>query len=197
MFRVCHAFLSVHCSIAVTCWDRVNLLALLYVMFSYVFVTFPYGFLGQVWYLIVSTFDLCLLTCFGLTCWEMVNLLALLFVMFSCVFVTFLCSVLVQVWCLILSINYLCLLTYFVKCKKAPIFLACLTVCSKGKMNFVLFKLFVMLCNPYVSEVLGFVYQRCIGRRSSYSLSYVCTSIRPESNEALVGGYVFLILIRS
>ena len=42
MFRVCHAFLSVHCSLVVTCWERADLLALLYVMFYY-FVTFPCG----------------------------------------------------------------------------------------------------------------------------------------------------------
>ena len=53
MFRVCHAFLSVHCRLVVTCWERVNLLALLYVMLSCYFVTFPCGVLGQVWYLIV------------------------------------------------------------------------------------------------------------------------------------------------
>ena len=43
-----------------------NLLALLFVMFVMFacgFVTFPYGFSGQVWYLIVSIPDLCLLTC--------------------------------------------------------------------------------------------------------------------------------------
>ena len=33
MFRVCHAFLFVHCSLVVTCWERTDLLALLYVMF--------------------------------------------------------------------------------------------------------------------------------------------------------------------
>ena len=64
MFRVCHAFLSVHCSLVITCWERANLLALLYVMFSCVIVTFPCGVLGQVWYLIVSIPDLCLLTYF-------------------------------------------------------------------------------------------------------------------------------------
>ena len=32
---------------------------LLFVMFNYVFVTFPCGILGQVWYLIVSIPDLC------------------------------------------------------------------------------------------------------------------------------------------
>ena len=40
-----------------------DLLALLYVMFS--FVTFPYGVLGQKWYLIVLIPDLCLLSYFG------------------------------------------------------------------------------------------------------------------------------------
>ena len=42
--------LSVHCSLVVTCWKRANLLALLNVMFSSVFATFPCGVLGQVWY---------------------------------------------------------------------------------------------------------------------------------------------------
>ena len=62
MFRVCHAFFSVQCSIVVTCMERAILLALLYVMFSCVFVTFLRGVLGQVWYLIVSIPDRCLLT---------------------------------------------------------------------------------------------------------------------------------------
>ena len=42
------------CSLVVTCWERVDFLALMYVMLSFVFVTFPYGILGQVGYLIVS-----------------------------------------------------------------------------------------------------------------------------------------------
>ena len=29
----CHAFLSVHCSLVVTCWERANFLPLLNVMF--------------------------------------------------------------------------------------------------------------------------------------------------------------------
>ena len=58
MFRVCHTFLSVHCSHVVTYWERANHLALLCV----IFVTFMYGVLGQVWYLTVSIPDLCLLT---------------------------------------------------------------------------------------------------------------------------------------
>ena len=42
---VCHNVLSVPCN-----WERADLLALLYVMFSYSFVTFPYGVLGQEFY---------------------------------------------------------------------------------------------------------------------------------------------------
>ena len=42
--------LSVPCSLVVTCWEKADLLALLYVMFSCVFVTFPYGVLDWVWY---------------------------------------------------------------------------------------------------------------------------------------------------
>ena len=64
--------MSVHCSLLVTCWERANLLALLYVMFSCVFVTFPCGVLGQVWYLIVLIPDLCLLPYFytlGVNSW--------------------------------------------------------------------------------------------------------------------------------
>ena len=36
---VCNTVLSVPCSLVVTCWVRADLLALLYVMFSCVFVT--------------------------------------------------------------------------------------------------------------------------------------------------------------
>ena len=54
--------MSVSYSLAVTCWERSDLLALLYVMFSCVFATFPYSGLGQVWYLIVSIPGLCLLS---------------------------------------------------------------------------------------------------------------------------------------
>ena len=50
---VCHTVLSVPCILEVTCCERADLLALLYVMFSCVFVTFPYDVSGQVWYLIV------------------------------------------------------------------------------------------------------------------------------------------------
>ena len=43
-------------------------LDLLYVMCSCAFATFPYGDLGQVWYLIVQISDLCLLLTFIDTC---------------------------------------------------------------------------------------------------------------------------------
>ena len=57
-------FLSVRCSLVFTCWEKADLLALLCVMFYCDFVTFPCGVLGQVWYLIVSTPDICLLSYF-------------------------------------------------------------------------------------------------------------------------------------
>ena len=62
--------LSVHCSLLVTCWERADILSLLYVMFGFglwlgftlthcVFVSFTYGvLLGQEGYLIVSIPDL-------------------------------------------------------------------------------------------------------------------------------------------
>ena len=53
--------LSVPCSLVITEWERADLLALLCVMFSCVFVTFPYGVPSQVWYWIVLIPDLCLI----------------------------------------------------------------------------------------------------------------------------------------
>ena len=41
---VYHTVLSVTCSLAAICWERADLFALLYVMFSCAFVTFQYGF---------------------------------------------------------------------------------------------------------------------------------------------------------
>ena len=64
MLRICHVFLSVYCSLVVSCWERAGLLDRLYVKISCVFVTFPCGVLGQVWYLIVSISDLLLLSDF-------------------------------------------------------------------------------------------------------------------------------------
>ena len=51
---------NVHCSFVDTCWEKANLLALLYVMFFLCFC----GDLGQVWYMIVSNPDLCRLPYF-------------------------------------------------------------------------------------------------------------------------------------
>ena len=46
--------MSVSCSHDDICWERAEFLALLFVTFSCVFVTFPYAVLSQVWYMIVS-----------------------------------------------------------------------------------------------------------------------------------------------
>ena len=45
---LCHTTMCVYCSLVVTSWEKADLLALLYVMFSCVFVIFPYGVQGQV-----------------------------------------------------------------------------------------------------------------------------------------------------
>ena len=63
MSCVCHAFASVHCCLVVTCWERTDLLALVCDV-SCVFVTFPCGILGLLWYMIVSFPDLCRLSYF-------------------------------------------------------------------------------------------------------------------------------------
>ena len=52
---LCHAVLSVPCSLVVTPPGKV---LILYVKFTYVFLTFPYGVVGKVWYLIIFTFRL-------------------------------------------------------------------------------------------------------------------------------------------
>ena len=62
---MCISCLSVILSFRfLACWERTGLLALLYVMFSCVFVTFPYDVMGQTWYLIVLIPDICLLLFF-------------------------------------------------------------------------------------------------------------------------------------
>ena len=63
VFCVSHAFVCVHCCLMVTCWERADLLALVGDVYC-IFVTFPCGILGQVWYLIVSFPDLCRLSYF-------------------------------------------------------------------------------------------------------------------------------------
>ena len=54
---VSHVFASVHCCLVVTCTERADLLAFV-CDFYCIFVTFPCGILGQVWYLIISFADL-------------------------------------------------------------------------------------------------------------------------------------------
>ena len=66
MSCVSHAFASVHCCRVVTCWERTDLLALFGDVYC-IFVTFPCGILGPVWYLIVSFPDLCLLSYYELS----------------------------------------------------------------------------------------------------------------------------------
>ena len=56
MSRVCHAFASVYCCLMVTCRERADLSALVCDVYCD-FVTFPFGFLGQVRYLVVSIPD--------------------------------------------------------------------------------------------------------------------------------------------
>ena len=50
--------MSVYCSLVITSWERAGILALLYEVFSCAFFTFPYGVLGQVWYLIAFSLTL-------------------------------------------------------------------------------------------------------------------------------------------
>ena len=59
---VSHAYASVHCCLVVTCCERADLLDPVGDVYC-IFVTFPCGVLGQMWYLIVSFRDLCLLSC--------------------------------------------------------------------------------------------------------------------------------------
>ena len=60
MFRVCNAFLSGH-----LLGKGLPLGSLVCDVLGFFCVTFPYGVLGQVWYLIVSIPDLCHHTNFG------------------------------------------------------------------------------------------------------------------------------------
>ena len=66
----------------------------------------------QVWYWIVSIFDLCTLTYFVVTCWKSADTLALWYGLLSCVLFTFQYGVLSQVKYLAISIPDL-FLPYF------------------------------------------------------------------------------------
>ena len=63
MSCVFHAFASVHCCLVVTCRESADLLAFVCDVYC-VFVTFPFGILGLVWYLVVSIPDPCCLSYF-------------------------------------------------------------------------------------------------------------------------------------
>ena len=57
---LCYDVLSVPCSPVITCWEGANLFALLNELFLCASLfTFPFGILGQVWFLIVLILDLC------------------------------------------------------------------------------------------------------------------------------------------
>ena len=68
LFIVCLSLLIMFCLCHVALWSPVwkerTFFALLYAMFSCVFVSFPHDILGQLWYLLVSIPDLCLLPYF-------------------------------------------------------------------------------------------------------------------------------------
>ena len=53
---------SVYMCLVVTCWERADLLALVCDVQLLVY-HFPIGILGQVWYVIVSIPDICILIC--------------------------------------------------------------------------------------------------------------------------------------
>ena len=55
MSCVCHAFTSLHCCLVVIWKERTDLLALVCDVY-FDFVTFPFGILGQVWYLFLVLF---------------------------------------------------------------------------------------------------------------------------------------------
>ena len=100
--RVCHVFLSVHCSLVVTCLKRADLSALLYMMFYCVYVTFPCSVLGLVWCLMVSIPGRCHLSYFYQHVLIVANFLTFTYI-----------GILGQVWYLIVSIPDLCTLIYF------------------------------------------------------------------------------------
>ena len=64
MFHVClcYAVLSVSCSLMITCWETANLLSILCVAFSCVSIALTYDARDQVWNLILSISDLCLIS---------------------------------------------------------------------------------------------------------------------------------------
>ena len=68
MSCVCHAFAFVYCCLVVTRRPTADLLAIVCDV-NRDFVSFPFGILGQVWYLIVSIPDPCCLSYFHKRIW--------------------------------------------------------------------------------------------------------------------------------
>ena len=70
---------SVYMCLVVTCWERADLLAIVCGVLLRV-CHFPNVILGQVWYLIVSIPDLCILTYFlnlsNVSSWETISLIS-------------------------------------------------------------------------------------------------------------------------
>ena len=62
---LCFVFVTFSC-LFIAGWERAEQMALLYLMYYCVFVTFPRGVLGQVLCMIVSIPDLCLLSYFNI-----------------------------------------------------------------------------------------------------------------------------------
>ena len=79
--------------------------AFLYIMFSCVFATFPYGALGQMWYLIVLIPDLCLLPYLTLSD-LLIHLSIIILYSFVYVFLHSLCALPVYL-CLSLQCNHI------------------------------------------------------------------------------------------
>ena len=48
LILLCQTAMSVSCSLEVACWERADLLVVLYVIFSCVYVTIPNNVMGQV-----------------------------------------------------------------------------------------------------------------------------------------------------
>ena len=76
---------SVYMCLVVTCWEKADLLALVYGVLLRV-CRFPICILGQVWLLIVSIHDLCILTYFGFNYKEIIFCKCILLGMSACMF---------------------------------------------------------------------------------------------------------------
>ena len=136
---VCCAVVSIPCSNVVTCWERADLLASMFVVLchfpkcvlgyirikgevcavsglsppvKYFLLTVTRRFLFCGSFVLFMSYFVMLSRPFIATCWERTDLLPLVCDVLLC-FVTFQCGILGQVWYLIVSIPDLCHLSYF------------------------------------------------------------------------------------